>query len=104
MSYIRSVTAFQDGKSMRMLRKKSHKNSMGLLNFDRTDRLGGQTFATAGKTHLFGGRRLNADAVDIDADNLGDTGAHGFAVRLDLGAFADQGNVDIDNRTAVLRD
>ena len=55
--------------------------------------LGQQAFLAAGEAHALGGGRLDADAADRQAQQLGDAGAYGVAVRPDLRALADQGQV-----------
>ena len=44
-------------------------------------------FAAAGKAEPLGRRRLDGDAADIEARDLGDAGAHRLAVRADLRAL-----------------
>src|SRR3954447_6259271 len=50
----------------------------------------GDAFLAAGKAKTLAGGRLDRDARDVDAGDLGDARAHGVAQRADLGPFADK--------------
>ncbi len=61
----------------------------------------GDAFAAPGKAELLARRRLDRDAADIEAGDLGDTAAHRLAVRADLRRFADERRVEMDDRAAA---
>src|SRR5579863_2900313 len=54
-----------------------------------------QPFTAAGETHFFAGRRLDPDAPDGNAGDVGDTRADGVAVRRDSRAFAYDRDVEM---------
>ena len=60
------------------------------------DRLGGDAFLPAGKAHAFGGGGFDADPAGRDAEDFGDAGDHLRTVRADLGALADDGEIEMD--------
>src|ERR1700740_311740 len=61
----------------------------------------GDAFATPGKAELLARRRLDRDAADIEARDLGDAGAHRLAVRADFRRFTDERRVEVDDRAAA---
>src|SRR5271166_5207774 len=56
----------------------------------RRRRNAGDAFGAAGEAQALRRRRLDRDAADVEASDLGDAGAHGVAMRADLRGFADQ--------------
>src|SRR5690349_21354675 len=68
------------------------------------NRLSGNAFAAAGKAKAFGGGGFDADALWRELQNVSDTLTHGFAVRADLGRFADECDIDMRENAAFLRD
>src|SRR6202035_4022486 len=62
---------------------------------------GGDAFLAAGEAEPFAGGRLDGDARDVDPGDLGDARAHGVAQWPDLGALADQRDLEIGNAAAA---
>ena len=56
----------------------------------------------AGEAELLAGGRLDADAVDRDAGDLGDARAHGVAMRADLRGLAHDGDIEMGDAAAAL--
>src|ERR1043165_6322809 len=71
--------------------------------FHSGDRLGGDAFAAAGEAQAFGGGGLHADPGRIDLQYLRDLGLHRIAMRPDLGPFADDGDIDMIDDSALGR-
>src|SRR5216684_3380411 len=69
---------------------------------DRRGRHGGNAFPAADEAESLIRGRLDGDAIDADAGNLGDTRAHGIAVRSDAGRFAHDGDVEMGDAAAAL--
>src|SRR3954451_6863286 len=65
---------------------------------------GGDAFLTAGKAEPLAGGRLDRDARDVDAGDLGDARAHGIAQRADLRPLADQRDLEIGDPAAARGD
>ena len=53
------------------------------------------------KPSRFGRRRLDRDAADVNAGDLGDAGAHRLAMRTDLGRLADERRVEMDDEASA---
>src|SRR5487761_1358907 len=70
----------------------------------RCHRLRRDAFAAAGEAEPLGRRRLDADALRIEVQDLSDARNHRRAVRPDLWAFANQRHVDMRDAAARLRD
>src|SRR5262249_32275156 len=70
---------------------------------DGRSRHGGNAFAASGEAELLAGGRLDADAIDRDAGDLGDALAHGVAMRTDLRGLAHDGEIEVDDAAAALR-
>ena len=65
--------------------------------------MGGNPFAAPGKAEPFGRGRLDADRAFIHPGEPGNFAAHSGAVGADLGRFANDGEVDIADPVAGLR-
>lgn len=68
---------------------------------DGGDGHGGDAFLAADETEAFIGGGLDADLGDGDAESFGDALFHFLEMRKDLGAFGDEGGVDVDDATAA---
>ena len=62
-----------------------------------------RALAATGEAHGLGRGGLHADGVQREGQKVCQTGAHGLAVRLHLGALADQGDVDVDDPAPTRR-
>ena len=71
--------------------------------FDQHDSLGRQALAASGEAQAFGRGRLDADSVQRKLQQVCEAFAHGLAMRLHLGLFADQSDVHIDDAPAARR-
>src|SRR4051794_11082903 len=61
-------------------------------------------FLAAGKAESLAGGRLDGDAGDVDARDLGNARAHGVTQRADLRPFADQRNLEVGDPAAARGD
>src|ERR1700675_5130049 len=64
----------------------------------------GDAFFAPGKAEPLAGRRLDGDARDIDAADLGNARAHGVAQRSDLRTLADHRDFEIGDAAAARGD
>src|SRR6476620_11592651 len=62
---------------------------------DQAHRVRGDALAATGGAEAFGGRRLDADGIAVDAEVQRDQAAHRVRVRADLRALADHGDVGV---------
>src|SRR4030088_2398340 len=60
----------------------------------------GDAFLAAGKAEPLAGGRLDGDARNVDAGDLGNARAHDVAQRADLRALADQRDLEIGDAAA----
>src|SRR5882757_6291664 len=65
---------------------------------------GGDAFLAAGEAEPLAGGRLDGDARDGEAGDLGDPCAHGVAQRPDLGPLADHGHFEVGDASAARSD
>ena len=69
---------------------------------DQAHRFGGDAFAASGEAEFFGGGRLDVDAVDGDAEVVGDVCRHPRDVRRHLRRLRDDGGIDVADAPAAL--
>src|SRR5271157_1205399 len=62
------------------------------------------SLSAPGESEALGRRRLDADASDVEAGDFGHPLAHRLAIGTDLGRFADERRVEIDDQPAARSD